>query len=239
MTANTGSLADDEETIIQTPSGQKNYSQSKLTDKITSRILTPGIDYRTRSKDKKLTKPQIIIDDLRNIVKEDIEDAKKQMENIKNMDESEVYSIEGGCSSFDFIVDPEKNTKALEKEIERRVQFRDVIECLDTSLGAFFKIKCMEDQEVKLEKFSKVSEALVHQVERVGKTDSWSPKETEETATLNNVTFTKQGVENIILYDTMSAFKNLSELDWEDLPTASLIIVIRTLLPICKQDGEE
>ena len=104
-----------EETIIQTPSGQKDYSQYKLTDKLISRILTPGIAYRTRSKDKKLTKPQIIIDDLINIVNDDISDARKQMERLKNMDEAEVYSIDGGSTSFDFVIDPAKMQKNWKK----------------------------------------------------------------------------------------------------------------------------
>ena len=38
--------------------------------------------------------------------------------------------------------------------------------------------------------------------------------------------------------DTLPIFKDLSDIDWEELPIEYLIIVIRTLLSICKQDGE-
>ena len=37
--------------------------------------------------------------------------------------------------------------------------------------------------------------------------------------------------------DTLPIFKDLSEIDWEKLHLEYLIIVIRTLLSICKQDG--
>ena len=90
----------------------------------------------------------------------------------------EVYSIGDESTSFDYVKDPVKNAE-LEKTIERKVQFREVIECLDTSIGALVKVKCMEDQDKKLKKFSKASDALALQIERVGKIDTRSPRETE------------------------------------------------------------
>ena len=76
MIVNSGSMADTEETFLQTPASLKDYCKAKITGTYMNRAQTPGIAYRLRSRDKELTKPQFIIDDLINIVKEDIEDDK-------------------------------------------------------------------------------------------------------------------------------------------------------------------
>ena len=67
---------------------------------------------------------------------------------------------------------------------------------------------------------------------------SSSPGETEETSTLRSLTFTVDGGECIIMKNTISIFEELSSLNLEELPIEYLIIVIRTLLSICKQEGE-
>ena len=72
MAVNSESLADGEEKQLQTPCSPKDYSRSRITNRIQRRIHTPGIAYITRSKDKKLTKPHIFIDDLINIIDDDI-----------------------------------------------------------------------------------------------------------------------------------------------------------------------
>ena len=80
------------------------------------------------------------------------------------------------------------------------------------------KVKCMEDQDEKLKKFSKASKVLALQLEKVKENETWSPWETEETSTLRSVTFTVSGGECLIMKDTLSIFKDLGNLDWEELP---------------------
>ena len=84
-----------------------------------------------------------------NIVNDDIFDAQVHMEAFKNRDEKEVYCIDVESTSFDYVMNPEKDADELEKAIERKVQFREVIESLDTSIGALVKVKCMEEQDKK------------------------------------------------------------------------------------------
>ena len=66
-------MADTEDTLLQTPGPLKDYSMSRITDNFLRRAKTPGIAYRLRSKDKYLTKPQLIINELINIVEDDIQ----------------------------------------------------------------------------------------------------------------------------------------------------------------------
>ena len=103
----------------------------------------------------------------------------------------------------------------------------------------------MEEQDEKLKKITNASEVLALQVKKVKENGDWkmedesgSPRETEETSTLRSMTFTVDGGECLIMKNTISIFEELSSLNLEELPIEYLIIVIRTLLSICKQEGE-
>ena len=210
MMVNSGSLADNEETLLQTPGPLKDYSRSRITERIQRRAHTPGIAYRTRSKDKILTKLQLIIDDLINIIDDDIELDNSMIKTRKDRNDEEAYCLVDEDSSYSYVLNPSKNTKDLEIDIQRRVQFRDVIESLDSSIGALVKVKCMEEQDEKLKKFTNASEVLVLQVKKVKENGDWkmedesgSPRETEETSTLRSMTFTVDGGECLIMKNTI------------------------------------
>ena len=60
MNVNSGSMANTKETFLQTSAPLKDYSKAKITGTFMSRAQTPGIAYRLRSRDKELTKPQLL-----------------------------------------------------------------------------------------------------------------------------------------------------------------------------------
>ena len=111
MTVNSGSMADNEETLLQTPGPLKDYSRSKITDKFQRRAQTPGIAYRTRSKDKILTKLQLFIDDLINIIDDDIELDSSLIKTSKDRNDEEPYSLVDEDSGYSYVLNPSKNTK--------------------------------------------------------------------------------------------------------------------------------
>ena len=53
------------------------------------------------------------------------------------------------------------------------MQFREVMESLDTSIGAIVKIEAFEEQEKKLESFKMATEALNMQVKKVKEKGNW------------------------------------------------------------------
>ena len=119
------------------------------------------------------------------------------------------------------------------------------MESLDTSIGAVVKVKSLEEQEEKLKIFKEATEALTLQVKKVKEKGDWklekgteSPGETEETSTIKSLTFTVDGGECLTMKSIIPVFERLSDLDLEDLPIEYLIIVIKTLLSICKQESE-
>ena len=76
------SSADNEATVLQTPKDpaiQKIDVGSSLNDTTLWRLPTPGIAYRTRSKDKETLKPKFMIKGLKDTLKEDIEGDKKML----------------------------------------------------------------------------------------------------------------------------------------------------------------
>ena len=243
---NSGSMGDTEETLLQTPAPLKDYSNVKITGTYMSRSQTPGIAYRLRSRTKELTKPQHMINDLIKLVKEDIKDDESWIKSRLERDDSEVYSLVGDEEEeHGYVSYSGKNKEEIETDIKRRVQFKEVMESLDTSIGAVVKVKCLEEQEEKLEIFKEATEALTQHVKKVKDKGDWkleecsvSPGETEETSTIKSLTFTVDGGQCLTMKKIIPVFERLSDLDLEDLPIEYLIIVIRTLLSICKQESE-
>ena len=85
MTTCSGSLADDEETILQTPRDLEHQAMETSptqAEPTVESLPTPGIEYRTKSKDKAFVKPQIMIEGLKSTIKEDIEGVKEVIEGI-------------------------------------------------------------------------------------------------------------------------------------------------------------
>ena len=89
---NTGSLGDTEETLLQTPAPQRDYSNSKITGTYAMMSQTPGPAFRLRSRTRELTKPRYMINELIEMVKVDIIDDEKSIKSRLER-EDEVYSL--------------------------------------------------------------------------------------------------------------------------------------------------
>ena len=91
---NTGSLGDTEETLLQTPAPQRDYSNSKITGTYAMMSQTPGPAFKLRSRTRELTKPRYMINEFVEMVKVDIKDVEKSIKNRLER-EDEVYSLVG------------------------------------------------------------------------------------------------------------------------------------------------
>ena len=169
---NTGYSGDTEETLTQTPVPQRDYTNSRITGTYVTMSQTPGPAYRLRSRTRELTKPRYMINELIEMVKIDIkEDEKSIKERLER--EDEVYSLLGEEESINNQSYTYKICEDIEVDKGKRVQFREVMEFLNTSIGAIVKVEAFEEQEKKLESFKVATEALNMQVKKVKEKGNW------------------------------------------------------------------
>ena len=117
-----------------------------------------------------------------------------------------------------------KTSEDIEVDKGKRVQFKDVLKSLDTSIGATIMIDAMDEQERKLESFKVAAETVNINVRKVKDKGIWkeeedmnSPEETNETAALRSLTFTLDDEKKDTIKEIIPVFKELNDLEFEDL----------------------